>query len=268
MTLSIIEQELLWYKILGHSNKKRFGNPFYYDKNQDCCIRKVGDNLLLYDFGDRNYFGMHVTEAYFKKFNEQYVSQDLGTIKLSLVGRTPLVASTIPWNKKGLKYWHNYGIDITKYDWIEQVDGFFLENFCPVSLGFVYFYEKLPKIYIPFSKPKFLGNVPQNYTKVLGTGDKVVACKSVKDQLIIANLVNVTTYHVQSETGFSKPLLNPDYVFFDSDDAGITGAQTYCEKFGGKSVCTEKAKDISDYYIYYGEEKTRALLQSLFDLKS
>ncbi len=267
MILSIIEQELIWYKILGHSNKKRFGNPFYYDKNQDCCLRKVGNNLLLYDFGDRDYFGMHVTEAYFKKFGENYVSQDLGTIKLSLVGKTPLVPSVIPWSKRGLKYWSNYGIDITKYDWISEVDGFYLDSFNPVSLGFVYFYETLPKIYLPFSKPKFLGNVPQNYTKILGTGEKVIACKSVKDQLIIDRLLDVTTYHVQSENSLSPPTVNPDYVFFDSDDAGIIGAETYSKNFGGKVVCTEKAKDISDYYFYYGEERTRDLLQSLFDIK-
>lgn len=269
MTLSLNKQKELWEKVLGHPHRKRFGNPFYKDKNKDCCFRRSGEQVVLHDFGDPDFCGMTVSEAYLRKFGVHYTEENESdsVLKITLEAKFPITPSIIPWNKRGFLYWKQYGINPLDYPWIQQIDGYFLSEFHYVDLGFVYLYDhSLPKLYMPYLKPKFMGNVPGSYTKVLGEGEKTIACKAVKDQLVIDSLARVKTYHVQGEGNFAIPPLSPDYIFFDPDDAGIKGAKKYRELYGGSVTYVEEAKDISDYYFYYGKKKTQEKLKQIFNL--
>jgi len=226
---------------LGHPYRKRFGNPFYFDKNKDCCLKRRGDQVVLHDFGDSDFCGMTISEAYLRKFGKPYTeeNEEESVLKITLEAKFPLIPSIVNWNKRGYNWWKNYGVNPLAYDWIMQIDGYYLSDFHYVDLGFVYLYEhSLPKIYMPNSKPKFMGNVPAHYTKVLGTGEKVVACKAVKDQLVIDSLVNVRTYHVQGEGNFAEPPLPPDYIFSSSATAQKAALVSllsflYCNKNNG-----------------------------------
>lgn len=259
--MNIEKQYQLWESILGTNKRKKFHNVFYNDKNPDCFLRKVGDKILLFDFGNKDYFGLNIESAYFKKFRKElpFHNNEPLVKKILLEVSFPLIPNVIEWNNLGLSYWGKFGIDITRYPFVKQISGYSFKEYFPVTLGFLYQYtleKKNFKIYLPFIKPKFLGNISGNTTIYLGTQGPLICCKSLKDQLFLDSHFQVRTYHVQSENTTMKPKESPDFIFFDNDDDGIAGAAKYSAIHGGKPIFLKKAKDITDHYLYYGLEDT------------
>ena len=265
--LPIDAQYRIWADIMDTNKRKCFSNVFYRDTHPDCHLRNMNGHILLYDFGNKEYWGYTLEEAYYKKYNK-FLIQDSLTLperKIFLGVSFPLIPNIIDWNNIGLTYWGRYDIDISNYPFVQQISGFFLETYFPVHLGFCYWYDHLCKLYLPFSTPKFLGKINKQSTIHLGTKGPLICCKSLKDQLFLDSHIECRTYHVQGEGMNSEPQETPDFIFFDNDDDGIKGAKNYQNKWGGKPIFLKNAKDITEHVMYYGVEKTLNIFETLIN---
>jgi hypothetical protein len=190
--------------------------------------------------------------------------------------------------KEELKYWNQYGIDISdlKRENIFSVSQLFIsKKKVPIgkSLVFAYFYQdhgnEYLKIYQPFEKlHKWYSNVPVKKPLLLDRlehkSTAVTLAKSKKDKIVL-NKVITDVYETQKEgkevvpeelNNFFDEYYENKYVFFDNDVAGIKAANSL-KPFGFHSIYIpvefnqEGIKDPSDLVLKYGFKALEKLIQ-------
>ena len=140
------------------------------------------------------------------------------------------------------------------------------------------------KIYRPNSKTKkdkWRSNCSntdiQGWEQLPESGDTLIITKSLKDIMVLRR------FELPSISGHSEVASIPEsvlnqarmrfkriVVFYDNDDAGMSGAKTLSEKYGLEMIHIPQhyidiynVKDISDHIKEFGIEKTQELLNEL-----
>lgn len=197
------------------------------------------------------------------------------------------------WRKHDIEYWESYGVPLK---WLEYAE------ICPIShkiittnrgrfvLGadkYAYCFVEHKdgkvtlKVYQPFNKDgykwmnKHDRSVVSLWTKVPEYGDRIVICSSMKDALCLWANTGIPALAVQGEGyGMSDTAINElkrrysrVYVLFDNDDPGIKDGQQFSERTGFINVVLPKftgGKDISDGFKFWGAEKFKEIMKSIF----
>ena len=194
-----------------------------------------------------------------------------------------LQCKTREWREYDLEYWASFGITL---EWLKYAD------IHPISYKIIikgenkmvfpadkyaYAYVEYKegkvtlKIYQPFNQKGYKWSnrhdrsVISLWTKVPEFGDRICICSSMKDALCLWANTGIPSLSVQgegytmSETAINelKRRYKKVYIIFDSDEAGIKDAQKLEEITGFTNLPlpkTDKGKDISDLYYYYGKK--------------
>lgn len=195
---------------------------------------------------------------------------------------TDLQCRVRDWKQHDIEYWESFGISL---EWLKYADIYPISHkivikdsnrFTFVADKYAYAYVERKegkvtlKIYQPFSTTfkwsnKHDRSVISLWTKIPEFGEKLVICASMKDALCLWANTGIPSVSVQGE-GYSisesainelKRRYKKVYIIFDSDEAGIKDAQKLEETTGFTNLPlskTDKGKDISDLYYYYGKE--------------
>jgi DNA primase len=185
--------------------------------------------------------------------------------------------------KYDLNYWNSYNIteNILNFFNVRAVQQLYYKNqltwinskYCPIYEYDINYMDNV-RYYRPFApkNSKWLGNMKQYAIfgyKQLEKSDFIIITKSLKDVMFLYSL-NIKAVSPSSETTifnereiqdikkFSDNLI----VLMDYDKTGIEAAEKYKQTYGFKNFFTldEKAKDISDYFKFYGLTKTKNLI--------
>lgn len=188
-----------------------------------------------------------------------------------------------PWAKHDIEFWESFGITL---EWLEYADIYPISHKIVIKNGqeyvfgadkYAYAYVERKegnitlKIYQPFNTKGYKWSnrhdrsVISLWTKVPEFGARICICASMKDALCLWANTGIPSLSVQGE-GYSmtdsavrelKRRYRNIYIIFDSDEAGIKDAQKLEEATGFTNLPlpkTDKGKDISDIYYYYGKE--------------
>lgn len=198
------------------------------------------------------------------------------------------------WEEYDIEYWESYGVTLKwlKYAEVYPISHIFIikENNTFVFKADKYAYTYVErkegkitlKIYQPFNKNgykwsnKHDHSVISLWTKIPEFGEKLCICSSLKDALCLWNNTGIPSIAVQGEGyNISNTALNVlknrfknIYILFDSDEAGIKNSTKLSERTGFKLLLlpkTEKGKDISDIYHFYGKIYLQDLIKNLIN---
>lgn len=196
------------------------------------------------------------------------------------------------WKDYDIEYWKQYGISLK---WLQYAEVYPISHKIVVNEGKEYIFNAdkfayafvehkegntTMKIYQPYNKEGYKwcsghdSSVLSLWTKIPQTGDKVIICSSLKDALCLWENMSVPCIAVQGEgynisvTAVSelRKRFNKVYILFDSDIPGITNGDRLSKLTGFTNIVlppTEKGKDISDIYFYYGKEFLCKMLEPL-----
>ena len=273
---------------------KKFTSPFRNDKRAGCKIGFYNGHLYFLDGGDLIRNGSNCVKLWSiqKHCTEEQAFVEIIKTKDFSVASTENVISPVivndkktnilpiikNWSKKGLNWWEKLGVKDLEY--VSEIEGYVIDSF-PVflnKLSFVYNYENEYKFYIPKegnTKSVWLGNVSKEKTIwVHNNYEKLLIAKSFKCQKVIQALLgtDLSYMHHQSELIVKSPhverimLYSKIYILLDNDFVGKQNANEFAEKLRKlgadvKVFFTEEEKDISDYYLRFGREKTIKLLK-------
>jgi hypothetical protein len=131
------------------------------------------------------------------------------------------------------------------------------------------------KILSPYSMFKWITNGKgsiQGLKQIPSEGDLLIITSSLKDAMLlwilgcpaIAPASENTAINIEQVEELKKRFTNI-VVFFDNDEAGIRAAEAYKETYGLPYVHLPEgpSKDISDYYVANGREKTHEMMNNL-----
>ena len=196
---------------------------------------------------------------------------------------TDLQCKVREWRKYDIEYWESYGISL---EWLKYAEVYPISHKIVIKDGkkfvfgadrYAYAYVEHKegkvtlKIYQPFNQEgykwsnKHDRSVVSLWTKVPEYGDKICICSSLKDALCLWANTGIPAVAIQgegynmSDTAISelKRRYKEIYIALDGDKAGIEDSKKLQEETGFKIVdcpLTDKAKDWSDIYHYYGKE--------------
>jgi len=190
------------------------------------------------------------------------------------------------------EYWGQYGIDreILRHFEVFPISHYWVnDELKPHSYTknqpmYAYkFYNKF-KIYRPFSPQRYNKwrtntgrNDIQGWAQLPSSGDLLIITKSLKDVMTLYKL-GYTAIAPNSEsasipitvTDTLKSMFNKIVILFDYDDGGMNGASKLSNKHGFPKVFIPyeykeiyNAKDVSDFYKEFGEEKTNKILKEI-----
>lgn len=189
-------------------------------------------------------------------------------------------------NTNDKEFWNKYGIKLNTLELfnVVPISHFWINSNMFYADKYAYSYnfkmvDKIfrRKIYQPFSKYKWLNNggkIIQGDNMLPKTGDVLIITKALKDVMSLYEL-GFTSIAPPSESSLiSKEYMNDIkkrfkqiYIFFDNDDAGIYFTSRFKEEYKlNKSIFIPKeykVKDISDFILTYGVNKTKTLLNLL-----
>lgn len=285
-------------KLLGFNVDigKKFLSPFRNDRNPGCKINIYNHHLYYFDSNDPTISGKNLVncwaivnncttkEAYKQIINSQlsnsnYTSKPNYNLKVEKKELEPITRS---WTKPYIDYWISLGVkDLTL---IDPIEGYIINGSVTFlnCIGYVYWFEKRFKIYIPksnnMSRSLFLGNALhtdcwylKNYSNTLFI-TKSSKCYKVVESLIREFNLQIDLIHLQSE-GINKDLskLPNLHIYnqyerkislFDNDSAGVKNSAIMRDLIGTeeKFISIDDGKDIADYYLKMGREKTLELL--------
>ena len=248
------------------------------DENNPSCIIKIGDNGRPYytDFGDPDVFFDcidYVRRKYSSDLNQvlSMINRDFALgfkmpepkvsgVTVSTYSKprkkkqTTLEVSVRKWNEDDTNYWYSYGISRKTLEQFNvfPIKKYKLNGYIYPADKYAYTYEfgnKVRDIYMPFSKPKMIGN--SKYTHVYGlqnirnnyNPDKMsrinlYIVSSNKEVMMLWNIKRVFAIAPQSETtpipsnilDKMKELFRSITVIFDADRAGNKGALKMCSE--------------------------------------
>lgn len=188
-----------------------------------------------------------------------------------------------PWAKHDIEFWESFGISL---EWLEYADIYPISHKMVIKNGYEYVFvadkyayayverkegKVTLKIYQPFNTKGYKWSnrhdrsVISLWTKVPEYGSRICICASMKDALCLWANTDIPSLSVQGE-GYSmsetaihdlKRRYRKVYIIFDSDEAGTKDAQKLEEITGFTNLPlpkTDKGKDISDIYHYYGKD--------------
>ena len=205
---------------------------------------------------------------------------------------TKLECKVREWNKDDISYWESYGISIK---WLKYAEIYPISHkiFIKHHIKYVYVADKYAyafverkegnvtlKIYQPYNRDgykwcnKHDSSVVSLWTKIPYKGENLCICSSMKDALCLWANTNIPCIAPQGE-GYSlsktaitelKKRYKHIYILFDSDNAGINDSQKLASETGFKQLIlpkTEKGKDISDIYHFYGKQYLISMISEL-----
>ena len=196
------------------------------------------------------------------------------------------------WKDYDLKYWSDYGIDIT---WLKYAEVY------PISHKIVYKDDKryvlgadkyayafvehkenhtTIKIYQPFNKKykwsnSHDGSVISLWTKIPKEGERICICSSLKDALCLWANTGIPAIAVQGE-GYSlsstackelRRRFKKIYILFDNDKPGLEDGKKLSEQTGFINLTLPQfdgGKDISDLYKCVGKDRFIVIVLELF----
>lgn len=184
------------------------------------------------------------------------------------------------------EYWEQFGITtdtLNKFD-VASIEYFLINNavywmYEPANPMYVYkVYDKF-KIYRPLADKsvKWQGNLTKTYVfgwkQLPKSGDLLIITKALKDVMClyelgytaIAPCSEGTLLPVKAIEEAKKRFKNI-VVLYDNDEAGRKSAKRMAAEFDLKTVEIPEdsgEKDLTDYYVRYGEENTSILLETI-----
>ncbi len=211
------------------------------------------------------------------------VAEDLKSIK------TILSIKRKNFTKTDDDYWGQFGIDrdILRHFEVFPISHYWVNDelkphtYSKMQPMYAYkFYNKF-KIYRPFSPQRYNKwrtntgkNDIQGWEQLPTNGDLLIITKSLKDVMTLYKL-GYTAIAPNSESATIpvsvanklKNMFTKVVILFDYDDGGMNGASKLSNKHGFPKVFIPyeykeiyNAKDVSDFYKEFGEEKTRDIL--------
>ena len=195
-----------------------------------------------------------------------------------------------PFRASDIQFWRSYGISpktLAKFDVMACRRVLLIEGDrikCSVFEGkgnptYSFGIGSRHKIYKPFdTKIKWLSNTNvtdiQGYKQLAEKGKVLIVTKGLKDVMLLDEL-GYSAIAPQSETSFIpaslidslKSRFDKIFIWFDNDTVGIEAATKLSHKYMIKPIFTgtKEQKDVSDYYKYFGEEKTKELIMKLIE---
>ena len=183
------------------------------------------------------------------------------------------------------KFWACYGLNkeiLEKFNvfpishaWINGK----LINYSDKNIHYAYrFGNKIYKIYSPYSKRKWIGNVKshilQGYDQLPENGDLLIITKSLKDVLTLYTL-GFSSIAPQSETNHIsgdiveglKKRFKKLLVLYDNDRIGVESAEKILNEFNIPNIKLKDEKDISDLHKKIGREETLKTINELITFK-
>lgn len=185
-----------------------------------------------------------------------------------------------------IDYWAQFGItpETLKLFNVDSIKYFFVNDvmywsYTEINPMYSYkVYDKF-KIYRPKAtkKDKWRGNLTKNYIfgykQLPKQGDLLIITKSLKDVMCLYNLGYTAISPTNEGTLLPikciediKQRFKKIIILYDNDYAGIKAAENLGKKFDLNHTIIpleKEAKDITDYYVKYGKDKTIELLKDL-----
>jgi len=240
------------------------------------CEYKDTYKIIANDF---NIIDTQITPQSIKKI---YKSEILKDSKEKEV--VPIQIKKREWSKQDIDFWRQYGISLKtlrKFNVFPISHYWYNDNIRTCrSMSFAYFfYTFCYKIYSPLEKVyRFINNSTriQGYGQLPDKGELLIITKSLKDVMVLYEF-GITSVSLQAEGN----MLNQEYYddlssrfdkiisFYDYDYQGISGSGNLKRRYGIPRIMLSNgkyntkdygAKDISDYYLAFGKEKTQLLI--------
>jgi len=291
----IFAQYLGFRPIVGHL----YSSPFRRDSNPSFGLFYATNGALLFkDLGTGeagNCFKfvsiierIKINDVY-ELLHSQYISKKIVFKKTKTIPKrkndtVDIVVEKKEFTEEGLNFWYKYGIskktleyfnvsEASKY-WVNgKLHGYSTEK-NPIFNYEVY--EK-NKIYRPFNKNKFYTNCSnidiQGWEQLDYSKDTVIITKSLKDVMLLYEM-GFTAIAPNGE-GHSIPekvlkILRENFkyiiIWYDKDLAGIKSTKkllkTQIPDAGFCFTYSKKEKDLSDYFLKYGHDKTSLLISN------
>lgn len=253
--------------------------------------------VVMTKYGCSYYMALHMIANDFGYINHSRLIKNAKPIVISKTKFEGTSGANIQievkdFSKTELKWWKQYGItpEILKKFRVYSCNTVFLNgNIFTCSNNrhpiFGYYRGKnnegleLWRIYLPLHRskePRFLSNwkseLIQGAKQLPKEGDLLVITKSMKDVMCLYSL-GITAIAPNSENLFLsetqynklKTRFKNIVLLYDNDLPGIHNMNKIRKQFDIKAMWIPRdyhAKDISDFYKMYGEEKTRELIEN------
>jgi hypothetical protein len=287
--------------------KTLFKSELRKDRAPTCGIIKITNGNLLYkDFGTGQVFscvkyvqhkyGLSYVNALKKIFTDfriaEYEVKELKDIKetsdviIEKCETTPasIKIVSIPFNKSGLLYWQQYGVNESLLNLFEvkQISHFTINGYQTAlkkEVAFAYCFGKYRyKLLRPFttSANKWRNNATSNVVQGFRQlpkegGDLLIITKALKDVMCLRGM-DYYSIAPQSENTLLPEALIPwlkerwlkIVIIYDNDEPGIRAASEHSERYDiPYAISPMDEKDTSDYYKEHGKIKTELLISNL-----
>jgi hypothetical protein len=283
---------------------KKYVNPFRDDRNPSCFFKWTNKgNLYFVDYAtEQIYFsaldiaqlktGYGFPDILYKIESDfQLNSLSMEEIKSLRVNERPPVEvtpsdikTTVTYFKTvDLKYWEQYGIDITILDfyevrkveraWINGKLWYIKNDFDPC---FRYQEKEKTKLYRPFANKKnkfrsnYFGGLLEGWNQLPPFGEELIITKGLKDCMTLyscrINAVAVRSENTPiSQNAFNllKDRFKRIRLWYDNDEAGQIGCKKMVDLYQLECVSHDKdlPKDPSDIVKKLGKEKIYEIIK-------
>lgn len=301
--LDIIDELEVYTYYLGFrpTIDQTYISPLRQDKSPSFNLFYGRNGRLMYkDFGtgesgDCFKFAARLTNQHPRTINKEikelFTSKRIYTpLKKKKVRKIPsnstdIDIKKIPYNKEGIQYWNQYGIDdatLFKYDVFQTkkvwINGELKISSSPSFPIFTYLLYDRMKIYMPKSKGnRFITNSNmyyiQGWKQLNKERNTLIITKSLKDVMLLdilgysAIAPNAESYSIPNiiVTEIKKHFDNI-ILLYDRDLAGMLNTRKIIKSTGFNYRFIPKkyqTKDITDFYKGYGKAQTVKLLSNL-----
>jgi hypothetical protein len=209
--------------------------------------------------------------------------QRISEIRSKSSDETKVTAVPRSWSKEDVAWWSSFGItkETLIHFNVQPVQSVFLGqdiiyNYIQnvVKPGYVYTFNEAIKVYFPHRNyNRFYhdsGKIVQGWDQLPAEGDFVVVTKSLKDVMLLHELgisavapMSESILLDQDSVASLKKRFQHVVVLMDNDHAGIVALRKY--KVQGLRILMLSrhwSKDISDFYLKYGVNKTSRLINA------
>ena len=295
-----IRQEDVYLFYLGFCElNKKFTNPLRTDKKADCTFYWHNGVLFFRDFAAKKSYTCismimelkHIT--YFTALDEIYnkfiksQNSNLQDCKSEVNYRkvkapTDIQVKIQPFTKIDIEYLKSFGItsELCKKYHVYSIlyywtDGILLYAYSKQNPCLGYYFNGKWKLYkYKALSYRFVCNTShedlQGYDQLDWIGNVCVITKSMKDVILYRRFgINAVAPHSEVLSKWKQfiPILQKRFkrvvINFDNDKAGHEATQDILDEFPDLEIFfVEEAKDPTDFYKAFGEEKTKQLLKN------
>jgi len=248
--LDLIGDYQVFEYYLKQDIRKKFFSPFRNEQHPSCAVKRMGDRLIMTDFGTGEHFtaitlvarlhnvsyqkaiqiiasDFHITSVIISKANIQKASKKSKEIERK---HTILRTHRIKMTEEAKKYWYQYGITIPtlKRFNVYQIDHYFFGEYnisLKDTLAFEYFFSyKYRKLLMPYHPPedKWKSNLPSHFIEGLHKLDHLsnvlFLTKAYKDVMVFYEMgYNAIAPAAESNTVncFTKEIIQNLYEQYD-----------------------------------------------------